>query len=72
MGQVPALQGSAQGAQQLQALTRAALADDTGRALDEMLAGLHEPGEDAGQPSFPSLTRGDASVSILSPAGDTP
>ncbi len=53
MGQVPALQGSAQGAQQLQALMRAALADDTGRALDEMLAGLHMPGEQAGQPSFP-------------------
>lgn len=67
MAQLPALQRSAQGAQQLHALTQAALADDTGRALDEMLAGLHETGADAGQPSFPSLTRGHASVSMQSP-----
>ena len=53
MGQLPALQSCAQAAQQFQALTRAALADDTGRALDDMLAGLRKPGEQAGQPSFP-------------------
>ena len=40
MGQLPQLQTRAQGAQQLQALTQAALADDSGQALDQLLASL--------------------------------
>ena len=40
MGQLPQLQARAQGAQQLRALSQAALADDSGQALDQMLAGL--------------------------------
>jgi indolepyruvate ferredoxin oxidoreductase beta subunit len=39
MAQLPQLQAEAQGALRLQALNRAALADDSGAALEQLLAG---------------------------------